>query len=51
MLNLPSLKEVMLKRWKKVPENQMEKFVSAYEAKYKRKLDASIYDPTSYEKP
>ncbi|TGM58041.1 hypothetical protein [Leptospira vanthielii] len=51
MLNLPSLKEVMLLRWKKVPENQMEKFVSAYEAKYKRKLDADIYDPTSYEKP
>jgi hypothetical protein len=51
MLNLPSLNMVMLQRWKKVPESQMEKFVAAYEAKYKRKIQASIYDPTSYEKP
>ncbi|TGL20643.1 hypothetical protein EHQ47_13990 [Leptospira bourretii] len=51
MVNLPSLKDVMLKRWKHVPESQMEKFVSAYEAKHKRKLEASIYDPVGYEKP
>ncbi|MCW7502884.1 hypothetical protein [Leptospira paudalimensis] len=51
MLNLPSLKDVMLKRWKHVPESQMEKFVSAYEAKHKRKIEASIYDPVGYEKP
>ncbi|MCW7457671.1 hypothetical protein ND856_09865 [Leptospira bandrabouensis] len=51
MLNLPSLKDVMLKRWKHVSESQMEKFVSAYEAKHKRKIEASIYDPVGYEKP
>jgi hypothetical protein len=51
MLNLPSLNMVMLQRWKKVPESQMEKFVKSYETKYKRKIDAGIYDPTSYEKP
>jgi len=51
MLNLPSLKMVMFQGWKKVSEGQMEKFVSAYETKYKRKIDADIYDPTSYEKP
>ncbi|MCW7460533.1 hypothetical protein [Leptospira limi] len=51
MLNLPSLKDVILMRWKKVPESQMEKFVSAYEAKHKRKIEASIYDPVGYEKP
>lgn len=51
MVNLPSLKDVTLMRWKKVPESQMEKFVSAYEAKHKRKIEASIYDPVGYEKP
>ncbi|MCU0825784.1 MAG: hypothetical protein MUF77_14235 [Leptospira sp.] len=50
MLELPSLKEVMLQRWKNVSEDEMQDWVTKYERKYNRKLEAQIIDPIGYER-
>jgi hypothetical protein len=50
MLELPSLKEVMLQRWKNVSESEMNQWVKQYEKKYNRKLEAQVIDPSGSER-
>ncbi|TGM34029.1 hypothetical protein [Leptospira biflexa] len=50
ILDLPNLNYLSLQNWKGASISDFRELVKKYEIKYKRKLQADVEDPTSYER-
>lgn len=50
ILAMPKLEHLMLQNWKGARTSDFRELVKKYELKYKRKLQADVEDPTSYER-